>query len=205
MKNKFFNEKLGYTYICKPRNLRFIFEIKSETGKIGLSVFRSYYDYFNFNRGLDNNSQFDALHYSYDSKPIAKCLWTSKAKDGVEATFIPTPLSKEEHRRAHNKDNKDWSIVGTRLLNQGIKVELNLDELCKYEEKRNTKRLIRKVTGISNKEYKDFLKSVDQNHFISDAKVQDKVGKLSELSDFPINDKIVASVCYKCGWGNRVL
>lgn len=166
MKNKFFNEKLGYTYVCKPRNLRFIFEIKSETGEISLSVFHSYYDYF---------SRFDSLQYSHDSKPIAKCLWTSKTKDGIEATFVPTPLSKEEHKRAHSKDNKDWSIVGARLFDQGIKIKLNLDELCKYEEERNTKRLIkiirprntkfvvREMTGMSNKEYKQLLKDYKEN------------------------------------------
>lgn len=200
MKNQFFDKKSEFSYIYKTKFRRFIFEIKRETGKINLLIFPSYCEYFNFNKtikdidkGLDDNSIFDSLQYSYDSKPIAKCLWTSKTKDGVEATFIPTPLSKEEHKKAHSKDNKEWSIVGTRLFDQGIKVELNLDELCKYEEERNTKRLIRKLTGISNKKYKDFLKSVNKNYFISVTKVEDQVRKLSELSDFPINPKSVAS------------
>lgn len=165
-------------------SIGFIFEIERETGKINLLIFPSYCEYF---------SRFDSLQYSYDSKPIAKCLWTSKTKDGIEATFVPTPLSKEEHKRVHSKDDKEWSIVGSRLFDQGIKVELNLDELCKYEEKRNTKRLIRKVTGISNKKYKDFLKDVDKNHFILNAEKQDRIRKISELSNFPINDKVVAS------------
>lgn len=184
MKNRFFDKKSEFSYIYKTKFHRFIFEIERETGKINLLIFPSYCEYF---------SRFNSLQYSYDSKPIAKCLWTSKTKDGLEATFVPTPLSKEEHKRAHSKDNKDWSIVGARLFDQGIKIKLNLDELCKYEEERNTKRLIRKVTGISNKKYKDFLKSVNKNHFISVAKVEDQVRKLSELSDFPINPKSVVS------------
>lgn len=184
MKNRFFDKKSEFSYIYKTKFRRFIFEIERETGKINLLIFPSYCEYF---------SRFDSLQYSNDSKPIAKCLWTSKTKDGIEATFVPMPLSKEEHKRAHSKDSKEWSIVGTRLLNQGIKIKLNLDELCKYEEERNTKRLIRKVTGISNKKYKNFLKDVDKNYFISNAKKQDLVRKISELSNFPINDKVVAS------------
>lgn len=199
MKSGFFDKKSEFSYIYKTKFRRFIFEIERETGKIGLSVFRSYYDYFNFNKeiegtdkGLDDNSILDALRYSYDSKPIAKCLWTSRTKDGIEATFIPTPLSKEEHKRAHSKDNKERSIVRTRLLNQGIKVELNLDELCKYEEERNTKRLIRKVTGMSNKRYKEFLNDVKRRVYRYDLESEMLIAKLSKATDLPIDNYTVS-------------
>lgn len=178
MKRQFFDKKSEFSYIYKTKFHRFIFEIERETGKINLLIFPSYCEYF---------SRFDSLQYSYDSKPIAKCLWTSKTKDGIEATFVPTPLSKEEHKRAHNKDNKDWSIVGTRLLNQGIKVELNLDKLCEYEEKRNTKRLIRKVTGMSNKRYKEFLNDVKRRVFKSDLQSEILIAKLSKVSSLPVD------------------
>lgn len=199
MKNKFFDKKSEFSYIYKTKFRRFIFEIERETGKIGLSIFPSYYDYFNFNKvsdditkGLENNSILDSLKYSYESQPIAKCLWTSKTKDGIEATFVPTPLSKEEHKRAHSKDNKDWSIVGTRLLNQGIKVELNLDELYEYEKKRNTKRLIRKVTGMSNKRYKEFLNDVKRRVYRSDLQSEILIAKLSKATDLPIDNYTVS-------------
>ena len=184
MKNQFFDKKSEFSYIYKTKFRRFIFEIKKETGKIGLSVFRSYYDYFNFNKKLDDDSVLDALKYSYDSKPIAKCQWKSRTKDGVEATFIP--LCKEI------KDNKNWSIVGTRLLNQGIKVELNLDDLCKYEEERNTKRLIRKVTGMSNKKYKEFLNDVKRRVYRSDLQSEILIAKLSKATDLPIDNYTVS-------------
>ena len=183
MKNKFFDKKSEFSYIYKTKFRRFIFEIKGETGKINLLIFPSYCEYF---------SRFNSLQYSYDSKPIAKCLWTSKTKDGIEATFVPTPLSKEEHKRAHSKDNKDWSIVGTRLLNQGIKVELNLDELYEYEKKRNTKRLIRKVTGMSNKKYKEFLNDVKRRVYRSDLQSEILVAKIAKATDFPVNNYTVA-------------
>lgn len=183
MKNKFFDKKSEFSYIYKTKFHRFIFEIESETGKIGLSVFHSYCEYF---------SRFDSLQYSHDSKPIAKCLWTSKTKDGVEATFIPTPLSKEEHKRTHSKDDKDWSIVGARLFDQGIKIKLNLDELCKYEEERNTKRLIRKVTGMSNKKYKEFLNDIKRRVYRSDLKSEILIAKISKATDLPINNYTVA-------------
>ena len=199
MKNKFFDKKSEFSYIYKTKFHRFIFEIERETGKIDLSIFPSYYDYFNFNKeiegadkGLYDNSILDALRYSYDSKPIAKCLWASKTKDGIEATFIPTPLSKEEHKRAHNKDTKDWSIVGARLFDQGIKVELNLDELCKYEEERNTKRLIRKVTGMSNKRCKEFLNDVKRGVYRYDLESEILVAKIAKATDFPVNNYTVA-------------
>lgn len=192
MKSRFFDKKSEFSYIFKTKFRRFIFDIKSETGKIGLSIFPSYYDYFKFNKKLDDNSVLDALKYSYDSKPIAKCLWTSKTKDGFEATFVPTPLSKEEHKRAHSKDNKDWSIVGARLFDQGIKIKLNLDELCKYEEERNTKRLIRKVTGMSNKNYKEFLKDVKRRVYKSDLQSEILIAKLSKATDLPINNYTVS-------------
>lgn len=182
MKNKFFDKKSEFSYIYKTKFHRFIFEIERETGKIGLSVFHSYYDYFNFNKGLVYKPQFnifDPLRYSHDTKPIAKCLWVSRTEEGTKGGL--RWLSKEEHMSAHNRDTKDWSIVGARTFTK------------KYEEERNTKRLIRKMTGISNKKYKDFLKDVDKNHFISNAKEQDLVRKISELSNFPINDKVVAS------------
>lgn len=183
MKNKFFDKKSEFSYTYKTKFRRFIFEIESETGKIGLSVFRSYCEYF---------SRFDSLQYSHDSKPIAKCLWTSKTKDGVEATFIPTPLSKEEHKRTHSKDDKDWSIVGARLFDQGIKIKLNLDELCKYEEERNTKRLIRKVTGMSNKKYKEFLNDIKRRVYRSDLESEILIAKISKATDLPINNYTVA-------------
>ena len=184
MKRQFFDKKSEFSYTYKTKFRRFIFEIERETGKINLLIFPSYCEYF---------SRFNFLQYSHDSKPIAKCLWTSRTKDGIEATFIPTPLSKKEHKRAHSKDNKEWGIVGTRLLNQGIKIKLNLDELCKYEEERNTKRLIRKVTGISNKHYKDFLNDVNRNGFNPDNKTAARLSKLSKMTDFPINERYVAS------------
>ena len=199
MKNQFFNEKSAYMYFIKSKFSRYIFEIKSENGIIGLSIAPSYYDYFEFNKKLDrstkslkNDSILDALKYSYESQPIAKCLWTSKTKDGVEATFIPIPLSKEEHKRAHGKDNKDWSIVGTRLLDQGIKVELNLDKLCEYEKERNTKRLIRKITSMSNKKYKEFLNDIKQKVYKSDLESELLIAKISKATDLPINNYTVA-------------
>lgn len=182
MKNKFFDKKSEFSYTYKTKFYRFIFEIERETGKINLLIFPSYCEYF---------SRFDSLQYSHDSKPIAKCLWTSKTKDGFEATFIPTPLSKEEHKRAHSKDNKDWSIAGTRLFNQGIKIKLNLDELCKYEEERNTKRLIRKVTGMSNKKYKEFLNDVKRRVYRYDLESEILVAKIAKATDFPVNNYTV--------------
>lgn len=184
MKNKFFDKKSEFSYIYKTKFRRFIFEIERETGKINLSIFPSYCDYFNFNKKLDDDSVLNALKYSYDSKPIAKCQWKSRTKDGVEATFIP--LCKEI------KDNKNWSIVGTRLLNQGIKVELNLDDLCKYEEERNTKRLIRKVTGMSNKRYKEFLNDVKRGVYRSDLQSEMLIAKLSKATDLPIDNCTVS-------------
>ena len=183
MKNKFFDKKSEFSYIYKTKYHRFIFEIERETGKINLLIFPSYYEYF---------SRFDSLQYSHDSKPIAKCLWTSRTKDGIEATFVPTPLSKEEHKKAHSKDDKDWSIVGTRLLNQGIKVELNLDKLCEYEEKRNTKRLIRKIAGMSNKKYKEFLNDIKRGVYRSDLQSEMLIAKLSKATDLPIDNRTVS-------------
>lgn len=183
MKNKFFDKKSEFSYTYKTKFYRFIFEIERETCKINLLIFPSYSEYF---------SRFNSLQYSYDSKPIAKCSWTSKTKDGIEATFVPTPLSKEEHKRAHSKDNKDWSIVGTRLFDQGIKINLNLDELCKYEEERNTKRLIRKVTGMSNKRYKEFLNDVKRRVYRSDLESEILIAKISKATDLPINNYTVA-------------
>ena len=182
MKNKFFDKKSEFSYIYKTKFHRFIFEIERETGKINLLIFPSYCEYF---------SRFDSLQYSHDSKPIAKCLWTSKTKDGIEATFVPTRLSKEEHKRAHSKDNKDWSIVGTRLLNQGIKVELNIDKLYEYEKKRNTKRLIRKVTGISNKKYKEFRNDVKRRVYRSDLESEILIAKLSKATDLWVDNYVV--------------
>lgn len=183
MKNQFFDKKSEFSYIYKTKFHRFIFEIERETGKINLLIFPSYCEYF---------SRFDSLQYSHDSKPISKCLWTSKTKEGIEATFIPTPLSKEEHKKAHSKDNKEWSIIGTRLLNQGIKVELNLDELYGYEKKRNTKRLIRKVTGMSNKRYKEFLNDVKRGVYRSDLQSEMLISKLSKVSSLPIDNYTVS-------------
>jgi hypothetical protein len=183
MKRQFFDKKSEFSYIYKTKFHRFIFEIKRETSKINLLIFPSYCEYF---------SRFDSLQYSHDSKPIAKCLWTSKTKDGIEATFVPTPLSKEEHKRAHSKDNKDWSIVGARLFDQGIKIKLNLDELCKYEEERNTKRLIRKVTGMSNKRYKEFLNDVKRRVYKSDLQSEILIAKLSKATDLPIDNYTVS-------------
>lgn len=183
MKRQFFDKKSEFSYIYKTKFHRFIFEIERETGKINLLIFPSYCEYF---------SRFDSLQYSHDSKPIAKCLWTSKTKDGIEATFVPTPLSKEEHKRAHSKDNKDWSIVGTRLFDQGIKIKLNLDELCKYEEERNTKRLIRKVTGMSNKKYKEFLNDIKRGVYRSDLESEMLIAKLSKATDLPIDNYTVS-------------
>lgn len=183
MKNQFFDKKSEFSYTYKTKFRRFIFEIERETGKINLLIFPSYCEYF---------SRFDSLQYSHDSKPIAKCLWTSKTKDGIEATFVPTPLSKEEHKRAHSKDNKDWSIVGARLFDQGIKIKLNLDELCKYEKERNTKRLIRKVTGMSNKRYKEFLNDVKRRVYKSDLQSEILIAKLSKATDLPIDNYTVS-------------
>lgn len=183
MKNQFFDKKSEFSYIYKTKFHRFIFEIEKETGKIGLSVFRSYCEYF---------SRFNSLQYSHDSKPIAKCLWTSKTKDGIEATFISTPLSKEEHKRAHSKDNKDWSGVGARLFDQAIKVKLNLDELCKYEKERNTKRLIRKVAGMSNKKYKEFLNDIKRGVYRSDLQSEILIAKLSKAVDLPVDTYTVS-------------
>ena len=199
MKNRFFNEKSSFAYFIKSKSNRFIFEIKRETGKIGLSIFPSYCDYFSFNKlvnGIDkslkDNSMIDSLRYSYDSEPIAKCQWVSRTEEGVKGGLAL--LSKEEHMRAHNKDPKPWSIVGCRIFdNQGIKIELNLNELCEYEKARNTKHLIRKITGISNKEYKDFLKRVNKNVFYPDNKTAARLSKLSRMTDFPINERYVAS------------
>ena len=193
MKRQFFDKKSEFSYTYKTKFHRFIFEIESETGKIGLSVFRSYYDYFNFNfnKKLDDDSVLDALKYSYDGKPIAKCQWKSRTKDGVEAISIP--LCKEI------KDNKNWSIVGTRLLNQGIKVELNLDDLCKYEEERNTKRLIRKVTGMSNKKYKEFLNDIKRKVYKSDLQSEILIAKLSKATDLPVDNYTVSIAM---GWLN---
>lgn len=184
MKRQFFDKKSEFSYIYKTKFRRFIFEIERETGKINLLIFPSYCEYFNFNKKLDDDSVLDALKYSYDSKPIAKCQWKSRTKDGVEATFIP--LCKEI------KDNKNWSIVGTRLLNQGIKVELNLDDLCKYEEERNTKRLIRKVTGMSNKKYKEFLNDIKRGVYRSDLQSEILIAKLSKVSSFPVDNYTVS-------------
>jgi hypothetical protein len=183
MKNQFFDKKSEFSYTYKTKFRRFIFEIERETGKINLLIFPSYCEYF---------SRFDSLHYSHDSKPIAKCLWTSKTKDGIEATFVPTPLSKEEHKRERSKDNKDWSIVGARLFDQGIKIKLNLDELCKYEEERNTKKLIRKLTGMSNKRYKEFLNDVKRRVYRSDLQSEILIAKLSKATDLPINNYTVS-------------
>lgn len=183
MKNRFFDKKSEFSYTYKTKFRRFIFEIERETGKINLLIFPSYCEYF---------SRFDSLQYSYDSKPIAKCLWTSRTKDGIEATFIPTPLSKEEHKRAHSKDDKEWSIVGSRLFDQGIKVELNLDELCKYEEKRNTKRLIRKIVGMSNKKYKEFLNDIKRGVYRSDLQSEMLIAKLSKATDLPVDNRTVS-------------
>lgn len=183
MKRQFFDKKSEFSYTYKTKFRRFIFEIERETGKINLLIFPSYCEYF---------SRFDSLQYSHDSKPIAKCLWTSKTKDGIEATFVPTPLSKEEHKRAHSKDNKDWSIVGARLFDQGIKIKLNLDELCKYEEERNTKRLIRKVTGMSNKLYKEFLNDVKRGVYRSDLQSEILIAKLSKVSSLPVDNYTVS-------------
>lgn len=182
MKRQFFDKKSEFSYTYKTKFRRFIFEIERETGKINLLIFPSYCEYF---------SRFDSLQYSNDSKPIAKCLWTSKTKDGIEATFVPTSLSKEEHKRAHNKDTKDWSIVGTRLFDQGIKIRLNLDELCKYEEERNTKRLIRKLTGMSNKKYKEFLNDIKRGVYRSDLESEILVAKIAKATDFPVNNYTV--------------
>lgn len=200
MKNQFFNKKTEFTYIYKTKFRRFIFEIKAENGVIGLSIASSYYDYFNFNKalddntkGLENNSIMDSLKYSYDGKSIAKCLWTSRTKDGLEATFIPTPLSKEEHKRAHSKDNKDWSIVGGRIFdNQGIKIELNLNKLYEYEKARNTKRLIRAITGMSNKKYKEFLNDIKRRVYRSDLESEILITKLSKATDLPVDNYTVA-------------
>lgn len=183
MKRQFFDKKSEFSYTYKTKFRRFIFEIERETGKINLLIFPSYCEYF---------SRFDSLQYSHDSKPIAKCLWTSKTKDGIEATFVPTPLSKEEHKRAHSKDNKDWSIVGARLFDQGIKIKLNLDELCKYEEERNTKRLIRKVTGMSNKLYKEFLNDVKRGVYRYDLQSEILIAKLSKVSSLPVDNYTVS-------------
>ena len=183
MKNQFFDKKSEFSYIYKTKFHRFIFEIERETGKINLLIFPSYCEYF---------SRFDSLQYSHDSKPIAKCLWTSKTKDGIEATFVPTPLSKEEHKREYSKDNKDWSIVSARLFDQGIKIKLNLDELCKYEEERNTKRLIRKLTGMSNKRYKEFLNDVKRRAYRSDLQSEMLIAKIAKATDFPVNNYTVA-------------
>lgn len=192
MKNKFFDKKSEFSYIYKTKFHRFIFEIERETGKINLLIFPSYCEYF---------SRFNSLQYSHDSKPIAKCLWTSRTKDGVEATFIPASLSTKEHKRVHNKDTKDWSIVGARLFDQGIKVELNLDKLCKYEEERNTKRLIRKVTGMSNKKYKEFLNDVKRRVYRYDLESEILVAKIAKATDFPVNNYTVATAMH---WLNIV-
>lgn len=166
MKRQFFDKKSEFSYTYKTKFRRFIFEIERETGKINLLIFPSYCEYF---------SRFDSLQYLNDGKPIAKCLWTSKTKDEIEGTFVPTPLSKEEHKKA-----------------QGIKIKLNLDELCKYKEERNTKRLIRKVTGISNKRYKEFLNDVKRKVYRSDLQSEILIAKLSKATDLPINNYTVA-------------
>ena len=203
MKRQFFDKKSEFSYIYKTKFHRFIFEIERETGKINLLIFPSYCEYF---------SRFDSLQYSHDSKPIAKCLWTSKTKDGVEATFIPTPLSKEERKKAHSKDNKEWSIVGTRLFDQGIKVELNLDELCEYEEERNTKRLIkiirprntkfivREMTGISNKEYKALLNKYNKQEEQPDYNYEKFYRNIIKLSGLDLNNDFIIYVLYKYFW-----
>ena len=92
----------------------------------------------------------------------------------------------------HSKDNKDWSIIRTRLLNQGIKVDLNLDKLCNYKEKRNTKRLIRKVTGMSNKKYKDFLNDIKRGVYRSDLQSEMLISKLSKVSSLPVDNYTVS-------------
>ena len=92
----------------------------------------------------------------------------------------------------YSKDNKDWSIVSARLFDQGIKIKLNLDELCKYEEERNTKRLIRKLTGMSNKRYKEFLNDVKRRAYRSDLQSEMLIAKIAKATDFPVNNYTVA-------------
>lgn len=184
MKNKFFDKKSEFSYTYKTKFHRFIFEIERETGKIGLSIFPSYYDYFIFNKvsdditkGLENNSMLDSLKYSYESQPIAKCQWVSRKKEGVE--FGMKALSREDFNKVFGKTNPIFASA--RLFTD------------MYEKERNTKQLIRKITGISNKDYKDFLERVNKNVFNPDNKTAARLSKLSRMSDFPINERYVAS------------
>ena len=184
MKNKFFDKKSEFSYIYKTKFHRFIFEIERETGVIGLSITPSYYDYFNFNKvsdditkDLENNSILDSLKYSYESQPIAKCQWVSRKKEGVEIGM--KSLSREDFNKVFGKPNPVFASV--RLFTD------------MYEKERNTKRLIRKITGISNKDYKDFLERVNKNVLNHDNKTAARLSKLSRMSDFPINERYVAS------------
>ena len=184
MKNKFFDKKSEFSYIYKTKFHRFIFEIERETGKINLLIFPSYCEYFNFNKtikdidkGLDDNSIFDSLQYSCDSKPITKCQWVSRKKEGVE--FGMKALSREDFNKVFGKPNPVFASA--RLFTD------------MYEKERNTKQLIRKITGISNKDYKDFLERVNKNVFNPDNKTAARLSKLSRMSDFPINERYVAS------------
>lgn len=184
MKNQFFDKKSEFSYTYKTKFRRFIFEIERETGKINLLIFPSYYDYFNFNKvsdditkGLENNSMLDSLKYSYESQPIARCQWVSRKKEGVE--FGMKALSREDFNKVFGKPNPVFASA--RLFND------------MYEKERNTKQLIRKITGISNKAYKDFLERVNKNVFNPDNKTAARLSKLSRMSDFPINERYVAS------------
>ena len=184
MKRQFFDKKSEFSYIYKTKFHRFIFEIKRETGKIDISIFSSYYHYFELNRALDNtakslesDSTFDTLKYSYESQPITKCQWVSRKKEGVEIGM--TALSRETFHKVFGKPNPVF--ISARLFTD------------MYEKERNTKQLIRKITGISNKDYKDFLERVNKNVFNPDNKTAARLSKLSRMSDFPINERYVAS------------
>lgn len=79
-------------------------------------------------------------------------------------------------------------------IEQGEYIESlkHFNELCEYEEKRNTKRLIRKVTGMSNKRYKEFLNDVKRRVYRYDLESEILVAKIAKATDLPVNNYTVA-------------
>lgn len=183
MKKRFFNKKSYYMYILNSKSNRYIFEIEEDTGKIDISIFSSYYHYFELNRALDDtakslesDSTFDALKYSYESQPIAKCQWVSRKKEGVEIGM--KALSREDFHKVFGKSNPVFA--STRLFTD------------MYEKERNTKRLIRKNTGMSNKKYKEFLNDIKRGVYRSDLQSEILIAKLSKISSLPVDNYTVS-------------
>lgn len=191
MKNRFFDKKSEFSYIYNTKFHRFIFEIERETCKIGLSVFPSYYDYFELNRALDNitkslerDSTFDALKYSYESQPIAKCQWVSRKKEGIEIEM--EALSREDFHKVFGKPNPVFASA--RLFTD------------MYEKERNTKRLIRKITGMSNKEYKALLNKFNNQEEEPDYNYRKYYNDIIRLSGVDVNNDFILYVLFKYFW-----